>query len=153
MTQPTLALVPGIPLREANAFVAAHHRHHRPDRGCLFCVGVETDGRIVGVAIVGRPKARELQDGYTAEVTRLATDGTPNACSALYAASWRGWRAIGGRRLITFTLPEEGGASLRGAGWRCLGVAGGARGRVRAARAWTRTRCSPSCGGKRDQSR
>jgi hypothetical protein len=66
-----------------------------------------------------------LQDGYTAEVTRLATDGTRNACSALYGAAWRAARAIGYRRMISYTLPEEGGASLRGAGWRLVGEAGG----------------------------
>lgn len=80
---------------------------------------------MVGVAIVGRPVARQSQDGLTAEVKRLATDGTRNACSILYAAAWRAARALGYRRLITYTLPEEGGASLRGAGWRCIGSAGG----------------------------
>jgi hypothetical protein len=112
-------------LREACAFVAQHHRHHRPPRGCLFCIGAVVEERVVGVAIVGRPVARALQDGFTAEVTRVATDGTRNACSALYGAAWRAARAIGYRRLVTYTLPSEGGASLRGAGWRCIGEAGG----------------------------
>lgn len=119
-----LSLCP-VTLREANAFVETHHRHHKPDRGCIFCVAVESEGRIVGVAIVGRPKSRNLQDGYTAEVTRLATDGTRNACSILYAASWRAARALGYRRIGTYTLPDEGGASLRAAGWRLIGEAGG----------------------------
>lgn len=114
-----------ISLREAQEFVRAHHRHHPPPRGCLFCVAAEDSGRIVGVAVVGRPVARMLQDGYTAEVTRLATDGTRNACSLLYGAAWRAARAIGYRRLVTYTLPEEGGASLRAAGWRLVGEAGG----------------------------
>jgi hypothetical protein len=113
-----------ITLREANAFVACHHRHHRPARGCVFCVAVETDD-LCGVAIVGRPVARLLQDGRTAEVTRLCTDGTANACSILYGATWRAAKAIGYRRLLTYTLPEEGGASLRAAGWRLIGSAGG----------------------------
>ncbi len=123
----TLALVPGVPLHQANAFVAHHHRHHRPARGCLFCVGVclGAEVELRGVAIVGRPVSRMLADGFTAEVTRVATDGTRNACSILYGAAWRAWRALGGRRLITYTLPEEGGASLRGAGWECIGPAGG----------------------------
>lgn len=107
-----------ITLRAANAEVQRLHRHHQAVRGCLFCLSVvEQDGAIRGVAIVGRPVARMLQDGVTAEVTRVATDGTPNACSMLYGAAWRAARAIGYRRLITYTLPEEGGASLRGAGW------------------------------------
>lgn len=78
------------------------------------------------MAIVGNPNARMLLDDYTAEVTRLCVlDGYPNACSMLYAACWRAARALGYRRLGTYTLPEEGGASLRAAGWRLVGEAGG----------------------------
>lgn len=102
----------------ANAEVRRLHRHHPPVVGCCFCISVvDASGVVRGVAIVGRPVARMLQDGVTAEVTRVATDGTPNACSMLYGAAWRAARAIGYRRLITYTLPSEGGASLRGAGW------------------------------------
>jgi hypothetical protein len=114
-----------ITLREANAFVELHHRHHKPVRGCICCVGVSSAGAVVGAAIVGRPLARMLQDGWTAEVLRVATDGTKNACSMLLGASWRAARALGYRRLITYTLPEEGGASLRGAGFTLVGEAGG----------------------------
>lgn len=124
----SLFLVP-LSLREANAFVEAHHRHHQPARGCLFCVGVGAnfDGgvRMCGAAIVGRPVSRMLQDGWTAEVVRVATDGTRNACSILYGACWRAAKACGYRKLVTYTLAEEGGASLRAAGWKCLGEAGG----------------------------
>lgn len=120
----TLALTP-ITLREANAFVDAHHRHHKPARGCILCVAVSEGNVVRGVAIVGRPVSRMLDDGWTAEVVRVATDGARNACSMLYGASWRAARALGYRRLVTYTLPEEGGASLRAAGWRCLGEAGG----------------------------
>lgn len=110
---------------EAFAFVAQHHRHHKPPAGSVFQVAVEVEGKVVGVAIAGRPVARMLDDGWTIEVIRVATDGTPNACSALYGACWRAARALGYRRAVTYTLPEEGGASLRGAGWRCIGSAGG----------------------------
>ena len=113
-------------LAEANAFVEQHHRHHHRVVGHLFSIGAEDDGVIVGVAIVGRPTARMLQDGYTAEVTRLCVlDGIHNACSMLYGACWRAARAMGFRRLVTYTLPEEGGTSLRAAGWKCIGEAGG----------------------------
>ena len=89
-------------------------------------LAVERAGEIVGVAIVGRPVARGLQDGRTAEVTRVCVlDGARNACSMLYGAAWRAARALGYLRLVTYTLPEESGASLRGAGWRLLGQAGG----------------------------
>ena len=82
-------------------------------------------GTVRGVAMVGRPVARHLDDGWTMEINRVATDGARNACSMLYAAAWRAARALGYRRVITYTLPEEGGASLRGAGWRLIGEAGG----------------------------
>ncbi len=119
-----LGIVP-ISFDEACAFVAAHHRHHRPPQGHKFSMAVADGGKIVGVAIVGRPVSRHLQDGWTLEVTRVATDGTPNACSALYGACRRAAWALGYRRLITYTLPDEGGSSLRAAGYRCLGIAGG----------------------------
>jgi hypothetical protein len=114
-----LQIVP-VRLREANSIVRQWHRHHKPAAGCLFCVGVALDGEVVGVAIVGRPVSRHLDDGWTAEVVRVATDGTKNACSALYGAAWRAARALGYARIITYTLPSEGGASLRGAGWKVL---------------------------------
>jgi hypothetical protein len=76
-------------LVEANAFVRQHHRHHGPVHGHLFSLAAAFDGKIVGVAIIGRPVARHRDDGVTAEVTRLATDGTRNACSFLYGASAR----------------------------------------------------------------
>jgi len=120
-----LELVP-VTLREARAFVAQHHRHHPAPRGCRFVVGAARAGEIVGVAVVGRPSARLLDDGWTAEVTRLCVaEGTANVCSMLYSACWRAARAIGFRRLVTYTLATEGGASLRAAGWRMVGECGG----------------------------
>lgn len=106
-----------ITLRAANEFVVEHHRHHKPARGCVFCASV-WDDRLVGVAIVGRPVARGLQDGATCEVVRVCTDGTPNACSKLYGTVARAARALGYTRIVTYTLAEEGGASLRAAGWK-----------------------------------
>lgn len=105
-------------LAEANAYVAEYHRHSAPVLSARFSVGAEKDGELVGVVLVGRPVARALQDGWTAEVLRLATDGTRNACSMLYGAAWRGAQALGYLRLVTYTLDEEGGASLRASGWR-----------------------------------
>lgn len=101
----------------AQQFVGEWHRHHRPPPGHKFSIGVEADGVLVGVAMVGRPIARALDDGRTLEVTRTATDGTRNANSALYGAAWRAAKALGYRRLITYTQAGETGASLRGAGW------------------------------------
>ncbi len=114
----SLEIVP-IKLKEANAFVAEHHRHHGPVTGHKFSIGCSDGKKIVGVAIVGRPVSRYLDDGWTLEVNRLCTDGTRNACSMLYAAAWRAARAMG------YILESENGASLRAAGWRCVGQAGG----------------------------
>ena len=115
-------------LSGANAFVAKHHRHHRPVVGHKFSLAVVDDVDTVrGVAIVGRPVSRRLDDGLTLEVTRVATDGCPNACSALYGAARRASFALGYKRLITYTLATEDGGSLRGAGWKLIGEAGGGR--------------------------
>jgi hypothetical protein len=112
-------------LTEANAFVAANHRHHKPVPGAKFCVGIADDTGVRGVAIVGRPVARMLDNGWVLEVNRCCTDGVKNGCSMLYGAAWRAARALGYQKLITYTLPEEGGASLRAANWKLIGEAGG----------------------------
>ena len=120
-----LTIVPTT-LDEANMFVKQHHRHHLPVVGHKYALAVaDESGKVRGVAIVGRPVARHLDDTWTLEVNRVATDGCPNACSALYAAAWRAARALGYRRLITYILNTEPGTSLRAAGWRCVGAAGG----------------------------
>lgn len=105
-------------IRQAKAYVAEHHRHHMPPQGALFALAALDGDRLCGVVIVGRPVARGLDDGVTAEVTRCCTDGTRNACSALYGRARRAAHALGYSRVVTYTLPSEGGASLRGAGWR-----------------------------------
>jgi hypothetical protein len=112
-----LSIVP-CTLEKARWFVRQVHRHHGAPISGLFAVACEAGGQLRGVAIVGRPVARLLQDGATAEVTRVATDGTPNACSMLYGACWRAARALGYHRLITYTLASEPGTSLQAAGWR-----------------------------------
>jgi hypothetical protein len=108
-------------LADANAFVTLHHRHHAPVRGHKFSIACELGGSIVGVAIVGRPLSRMLDDGLTLEVTRVATNGTPNACSILYGACRRATFALGFKKLVTYTLASEGGSSLRAAGWKVVG--------------------------------
>lgn len=121
-----------VTIGEARTFVDRHHRHHSAPQSGLFAVAVSTcsceDGghcpssAIVGVAVIGRPIARAYQNGYTAEVTRCCVlDGYRNACSMLYGAAWRAAKALGYRRLITYTLKSESGSSLRGAGWKVIG--------------------------------
>lgn len=115
-----------LPLAEANAFVRQHHRHHGAVVGHRFSLGVADASReIRGVAIIGRPVARRLDDGLTLEITRVATDGSKDACSALYGAARRATFALGYKRLVTYTLPSESGVSLKAAGYRLMGEAGG----------------------------
>lgn len=103
---------------EGRAFVVQHHRHSQPPVGWLFGVGLEKDGRLVGVAMASRPVAAALQDGRTVEVTRVATDGTPNACSRLYGAVLRAAAALGYTRAVTYTLATEPGSSPAAVGFR-----------------------------------
>lgn len=114
-----------VTLDEANAFVRDHHRHHQPVIGHLFSLGAFIGERLVGVAIVGRPVSRIRDDGLTAEVTRLCTDGTRNAASFLLGRAAAAAFALGFVRIGTYTIPDEGGASIRAAGWRLLGRRGG----------------------------
>lgn len=125
----SLELVP-VDFEDACEFIAQHHRHHKPPQGWKFGVGVAADGKLCGVVTVGRPVARNLDDGWTLEVTRCCTDGTKNAASMLYAAALRSAASMGYRRVITYTLKEEEGSSLkavklrplydvRGRSWSC----------------------------------
>lgn len=106
---------------QAKAWVDEHHRHLSAPRGDVVRVGVARGGALVGVAHAGRPKARMLNDGQTLEITRVATDGTRNACSFAYGALRRAGRALGWTRFITYTLLTEPGTSLRAAGWAWAG--------------------------------
>ncbi|MFJ2399812.1 XF1762 family protein [Streptomyces xanthochromogenes] len=117
-----LRIVPVRSFDEACTLVDTLHRHHRRPVGHKFSIRVVAGVRTVGVAIVGRPVARSFDDGLTVEVTRVATDGTPNACSALYGAAWRSASEQGFRRIVTYTQDGESGASLRAVGWRQVAV-------------------------------
>lgn len=107
---------------EANAFIASHHRHNRPVPGARFAIGASNGTDLIGVATCGRPVARLLDNNATAEVTRCCVleDAPKGTCSFLYAACWRAWRAMGGTRLVTYTLQSESGSSLRGAGAKVI---------------------------------
>lgn len=112
-------------LDEANAFVAQHHRHLGPVPGHRFSLAVVDEGAHVrGVAIVGRPIGRFDEDGFTLQLLRSATDGHPNAASALNGACKRATFALGYTRLVSFSLQSESGASYRAAGFRLIGEAG-----------------------------
>jgi hypothetical protein len=102
---------------EVNTFVREHHRHHGPVVGYRFGAGVELDGKLVGVAAIGRPVARQVEQYRAAEVVRVATDGTRNACSFLYGVCSRLTKLLGFTSCFTAILESETGTSLRAAGW------------------------------------
>lgn len=104
-------------LREANAFVESLHRHHPPVHRDKFRIGCVEDDKLVGVVQLGRPVARFLDDGETIEVVRLCTDGTRNACSFLYGRAAAIAKQMGYKRIITYILDTESGASLKASGW------------------------------------
>ena len=124
-------------LRQANALVAEWHRHHKPVKGMRFAIGCEVDGQLVGAAIVGRPNARMTDQWKVAEVNRLVTDGTDNACSFLYGAAARITKQMGFEQIQTAILESEPGTSLKAAGWKLLRLSKGGD--------WNR----PSRGGRR----
>ena len=104
-------------LKQANAFVAEHHRHHDPVYRDKFRVGCEMEGEVVGVANVGRPVNRNLDDGKTLEVTRLCTTGEKDVCSFLYSRCARIAKEMGYSKIITYILDSESGTSLKASGW------------------------------------
>ena len=106
-----------VTFKQANEFVKQYHRHNTVSQGCKFCVGVtdEAGGELHGVAICGRPVARRLDDGYTCEIVRVCTDGTHNACSKLYGACCRIAKEMGYKKVITYILMSESGASVKAA--------------------------------------
>src|ERR1700754_5199708 len=96
-----------ITFRAACKFVAEHHRHNKPTRGHKFSIAATFSGVTVGVVMVGRPVARHFDDGLTAEGNRTCTLGIPNTTSFLYAPAWRAAKAMGYRRLLTYTQADE----------------------------------------------
>ena len=126
-----LELVP-ITFAKAKEYVKQHHRHHKPPQGHKYSIGLKNldKDELVGIVMVGRPVNRYLDDGYTAEVIRLATDGTTNACSMLYGAAWRSARGMGYKRMITYILASEPGTSLKASNWKLDGE-------VKGSNAWT----------------
>lgn len=131
-----LKLAP-LTLKQANEMIARLHRHHKTVVGHRFSIGVQNSNGFVGAVVVGRPVARMTDQNNVAEVTRLVTDGTPHACSMLYAAAARAAEAMGYQKIQTFILENEPGTSLKAAGWKFETMSGGGD--------WNR----PSRGGRR----
>ena len=105
----------------AFAWVGREHKHLPPPAGWLFGVAVESDGALCHVVVLGRPTARALQNGLTAEVTRAASPKThaptPHAASKGLAAITRAALALGYTRLVSYVSADEQGTTYRAAGW------------------------------------
>lgn len=115
-----------ITYRCAAEYVNRNHRHHKAAVGCKFCIGVfDETGSMHGAAMCGRPVSRMLDDGLTCEINRVCTDGSRNGCSMLYGACCRVAKAMGYKRIVTYILESENGASLKASNFTCEGVAGG----------------------------
>jgi hypothetical protein len=114
-------------LNELNNFVSTYHRHHGPVAGFKRALGLYRDGELIGVGCLSIPRSRMLaaQEPHTLEITRLCVLPIPNACSFLLSRLVLAGRTLGATSLITYTLPEEGGASLRAANWRFDGLTRG----------------------------
>ena len=109
-----LKVIP-LSLKEANEFITKHHRHNKKCVGHKFSIGAEYQGKIVGVAIVGRPVARRLDNRFTLEINRncVLDDAPKGTCSFLYAKAIKIWQSMGGKKIITYTLTTESGSSLK----------------------------------------
>lgn len=114
-----------ITFKMASDFINQHHRHHKATVGHKFSIGLYEDERLIGVAVCGRPVSRFYDDGITCEINRLCTDGTYNACSMLYGACCRVAKEMGYKKIITYILKSESGASLKASNFICEGEAGG----------------------------
>lgn len=104
-------------LKQANDFITAYHRHHKPVVGHRFSIGALRDGALCGVCVVGRPVARKVSQYTVAEVTRLATDGSRDVCSFLYGRAARIAKEMGFSKIQTYILQSEPGTSLKASGW------------------------------------
>jgi len=123
-----LKIIP-LELKDANAYVAEHHRHHKPVVGHRFSIGcVDEEGNLHGAAIIGRPVARLVDYRQVLEVTRCVTNSTKNACSCLYGAAARVGKELGYKSIQTYILESETGTSLKASGWVGVGACGGGSG-------------------------
>ena len=109
-----LIVIP-LSLKQANEFVTKYHRHNKKCTGHKFSIGAEYKGKLVGVAIIGRPVARKLDNQFTLEINRncVLNDAPKGTCSFLYAKAIKIWQSMGGKKIITYSLTTESGSSLK----------------------------------------
>lgn len=109
-----------ISIKEANIFISKHHRHSKVMRSHKFSIALlsKSNDDIVGVAVVGRPVSRWLDDGKTAEINRLCVlENKKNICSMIYGRVSKICKLMGYTSVITYTLAKEPGISLIASGF------------------------------------
>ena len=86
--------------------------------GHKFSLGLPHDNELIGVAIVGRPVARNLDNGFNLEVLRVCIkDGSPKgANSKLYARCRAIGQMMGYKKIITYTLKSESQTTMKALG-------------------------------------
>lgn len=115
-----------ITFKAACAFIKHYHRHHMPPQGHMFSISLWAGDILAGVVMVGRPVSRYRDDGKTVEILRMCVKpGYRNGCSLLYARAARAAREMGYARMITYTLEEKSGSSLRAVGFQEKGISSG----------------------------
>ncbi|WP_240456743.1 XF1762 family protein [Virgibacillus halodenitrificans] len=115
-----------ISFRKASEFVKDFHRHHIPPQGNKFSIALYDGETVIGVIISGRPVSRYKDDGLTLEVTRCCVKHPyKNGISILYSAVCRVAEAMGYKRVITYTLAEEPGVSMRASNFQLEKVSEG----------------------------
>ena len=129
----------------AKKFIEKNHSHLHTPSTWICHVAVADSGRLCCVAVLNRPCARLLCDGKTAEVGRVASDGTPHAASKALSAITRVAALLGFGRIVSYTLLGEAGTTYVSCGYVATAVSAGgkwARGGE------TRTRESQQLGAK-----
>lgn len=112
-----------VTLKDALNFVRQNHRHCTAPQGHKYSIGIKASGTLIGVVIASTPKARALDDGRTLELNRICCDPAyRNAVSMVCGAAIRAAKAMGYHRIVTYTLPQESGSSMRAIGFQQDGI-------------------------------
>lgn len=117
-----LSIVP-MTVKAARRAVKQWHRHLPDVQGGLFAAGLALDGELRCVAIAGNP-ARVWQGQAKLVISRVAVMPIDDG-GMLIGAMCRAAAALGYHEAWTYTLPEESGVSLLGAGFEDMGVSAG----------------------------
>lgn len=112
--------------REAFAQIDEHHLHHDAPIQWKWGLACYNGAVRVGVAIIERPKSRLYAAAHpeAVEVSRVCTWGDPrlreHASSKLYGLACREAKKRGFKRVISYTLIDEAGTSLKAAGFKAV---------------------------------